>query len=158
VVWAGGGVRSAGDGVDDEVDNGESENRNNQTDDSIEDGVLGVGDFLAVTTGCNIAETTIDKHDDRDNADGIKDGISNLSENAIFTDKLGRHTIATSSLGTFLDGEGHNFASGKSESGRDAGQDSKRCFCNFVHLILAVNWINYSTERKNLNSRSRTER
>lgn len=157
MIWAGGRVAGAGDGVDDEVDNGESENRNNQTDDSIEDGVLGVGDFLAVTTRCDIAETTVDEHDDRDNADGIKDGVGNLSENAIFTDKLGRHTIATSSFSTFLNGKGHNFSSGKSESGRDAGQDSKRCFCNFIHLILAVNWIYYSTEWKNLNSWSGTE-
>lgn len=113
MIWAGGRVAGAGDGVDDEVDNGESENGDNEANDSVKNSVLSVGDFFAITTRCDIAKTTINQHDNRDNADGIKDGVGNLGEYAIFANKLSWHTLATGSFSTFLNGKGHNFSSGK---------------------------------------------
>ncbi len=44
--------------VEDEVNNGVSEDGNNQADDSVEDGVFGVGDLFAVAAGEDITKTT----------------------------------------------------------------------------------------------------
>lgn len=43
--------------VEDEVNNGVSEDGNNQADDSVEDGVFGVGDFFAVAAGEDVTKT-----------------------------------------------------------------------------------------------------
>lgn len=43
--------------IENEVNNGVSEDGNNQTNDSVEDGVFGVGDFFAVAAGKDIAKT-----------------------------------------------------------------------------------------------------
>ena len=105
-VGVGGGIGGAGDGVNDEVDNGKGQDRDNKTNDSVEDSVFGVGNLFAVATGDNIAETAVDKHYDRYNADDVEDGVSNLSENAIGADEVIRHAVGAGGLGAFLDGEG----------------------------------------------------
>ncbi len=43
--------------IENEVNNGVSEDGNNQTNDSVEDGVFGVGDLFAVAAGKDIAKT-----------------------------------------------------------------------------------------------------
>lgn len=52
------GLRGGGggaDGVEDEADDGVSEEGDNETDDGIENGVFGVGDFFAIATRSNVA-------------------------------------------------------------------------------------------------------
>ena len=124
--------------VQDEVDDGESENGNDETDDGVKDGVFGVGDLFVVAARENIAETAVDEHDDGDDADGVKDGVGDAGENAVFADQISRHAVRASGGSAILDGDGHGFSSHESETSADTGDDLDGCFCNFFHLILAV--------------------
>ena len=105
-VGVGGSIGGAGDGVNYEVNDGKGKDGDNKTDNSIEDGVFSISDLFAIATRDNIAEATVDKHNNRNDTDDVEDGISNLSENAIWANKIIRHTIGTSDLGAFLDSEG----------------------------------------------------
>lgn len=58
LVGVGGGV--AADSVEDETDDGVGEDGDNEADDGIKNGVFGVGDFLAVTAGDDVADATPD--------------------------------------------------------------------------------------------------
>ena len=60
---------TANDGVENEVDNSICEQRNNEANNGIEDGVFSVGNLFAVTTGENIAEAAINEHNNRDETD-----------------------------------------------------------------------------------------
>ena len=105
-VGVGGSIRRAGDGVNYEVNDGKGKDGDNKTDDGIEDSIFGVGDFFAVATRNDITETAVNKHNNGNDADDIKDGISDLSKNAIWADKIIRHAVSAGGLGAFLDGEG----------------------------------------------------
>ena len=71
MIWASGGVVCAGDGVDNKIDDGVSENRYNEADNGIEDSIFSVGDFFTIATGDNITQTTINEHNYRYNTDGV---------------------------------------------------------------------------------------
>lgn len=78
--------RSDADGGEDEVDDGVGEKGDNETDDGVENGVFGVGDFFAIATRDDITETTIEKHDYGDESDCEKDNISDACDDTIGTD------------------------------------------------------------------------
>ena len=48
------------------MDNSICEERDNEANNGIEDGVFSVGDLFAITTGENIAEAAINEHNNRD--------------------------------------------------------------------------------------------
>ncbi len=54
-----GGFRGglSADGVQDEVDDSVSKENNDEAKDSIENGIFGIGDFLAVAAGDDVADT-----------------------------------------------------------------------------------------------------
>ncbi len=99
------------DGVEDEVDDGVGQNRDDEANNRIKNGVLRVGDFFTIATGKDVAETAVNQHDDRDYTDDIEDGVGDLGEDAVNADEFSGHTISTSSGSTLLDGESHSFAS-----------------------------------------------
>lgn len=102
-VWAGGGIGLASDGVDDEVDNCECENRDDKADDGVKNGVFGVCNFFAVTARDDVAETAIDEHDNGNDADGIKNSVGDLGEDTVLADELGRHSLSAGGFCAFLD-------------------------------------------------------
>lgn len=57
--WFGGGNVGA-DGIENEVDDGISEERNDETEKSIEDGVFGIGDFFVVAAGNDVTKSAPD--------------------------------------------------------------------------------------------------
>lgn len=91
-----------------EVYNRESEESDDETDNSIEDGVFGVGDLFAVATRDDIFDAADDEHDYSDNANDVEDSISDLFKDAGVTEKIGRTAIATGSLGALLERERRN--------------------------------------------------
>ena len=109
--------------VEDEVNNGVSEDGNNQTNDSVEDGVFGVGDFLAVAARDDVADAAPDEHDDRECANDGEGDAGELGEDAIVADELGGHAFGAGDFCTFLNGESHGFTSAKREAGADASDD-----------------------------------
>lgn len=74
------------DAIEDEVDDGEGEDGDDETDDGIEDGIFSVGDFFTVATGDDVAEATVDEHDDGDDAHDIENGIGDIGEDAVYAD------------------------------------------------------------------------
>ena len=103
--------RSDADGGEDEVDDGVGEKGDNETDDGVENGVFGVGDFFAIATRDDITEAAVEKHNDRNEADCEKDDIGDASNDAVRADKFGWHTFGTSGLGAFFDtSESHGLA------------------------------------------------
>ena len=104
-------------GVQNEVDNGISEENDNETKNGIEDSVLGVGDLLAVAARDDVADTAPDQHNDRNETDNVEDDISELIDDAAVTDEFGRHTVGAGSLGAFLDAKSHDLASARDKGG-----------------------------------------
>ncbi len=113
----------AADGVEDEFDDGISEDGDDETDDGVEDGVFGVSNLLAIAARNDIADTAPDEHDDGKSANNSEGDASELSENTFRTDEVGRHTFGPGDFGTFLDGESHGFAGAERQAGADAGDD-----------------------------------
>ncbi len=111
------------DGVEDEADDRVGEEGDDETDNSVENGVLSVGDFFAVATGENVAETAPDEHDNGDGANNVEGDAGDAGEDAVGSDELGGHTFGTSGFGAFLDGESHGFASKKGKHRTDSGDD-----------------------------------
>lgn len=145
LAWASCRICGTSNGVDNEVDDGESENRDDEADNGVKDSVFSVSNFFAVTSRNDVTETTINEHNNGDDADGVEDSIGNLSEDSFLSNELGWHTIAASGFSTFLDGESHYFAGCEGESGSYACKNLNRSFDDFVHLFLAVICFYYST-------------
>lgn len=66
LIFEDGYLLTANDRIENEVDNSICEERDNEANNGIEDGVFSVGNLFAVTTGENIAEAAINKHNNRD--------------------------------------------------------------------------------------------
>ena len=96
-------VGLATNGADDEVDDSIGKNCDNKTDDCVHDGVLGISNFLAVTTRDDIADAAENKHDNGNNTDGVKNSVGDFGENTVSTNKISWHTRGTSGFGA---GEG----------------------------------------------------
>lgn len=114
---------NAADSVEDEADDGVGENRNDKTDDSVENGILGVGDFFAIAAGDDVADTAPDKHDDGEGADDGEGDTGELGKNAFWADEFGWHAVGTGGFSAFLDGQSHSFSGAESQAGSDAGDD-----------------------------------
>ena len=96
--------------VEDEIDNGVGEECDDETENSVENGVFGVGDFLAVAAGDNVADTAPNQHDDGNEANDVEDDIGELIDDATVADQLSGHTFGTGGLGAFLDATfGHDW-------------------------------------------------
>lgn len=113
----------AADGVQDETDDSVSEDGDDKTDNSVENGVFGVGDFLAVAARDDVADAAPDEHDDRECANDGEGDAGELGEDAIVADELGGHAFGAGDFCTFLNGESHGFTSAKREAGADASDD-----------------------------------
>ena len=133
--------RGDADGGEDEVNDGVSEDGDDEADDSIKDGVFSVGDLFAVAAGNDIAKTAIDKHDDGNKGDEEKDGICDLGKDAVVANELGGHTFGTSSFSAFADADGHSFASPESEGGASPRDDLRDSFINLFHIYSRSSYI-----------------
>lgn len=107
------------DSDEDEVYDGVGEEGDGETEKGVEDGVFSVGDFLAVATRKDVAETAPDQHKDGNGANNVEGDIGKAGEDAFWADELGRHAVGAGGFGAFLDGEGHDFTSAKGEGGAD---------------------------------------
>ena len=99
----------AGDSGNNEVDDCVGEQRNDQTDDSIKDGVFSVGDFFVVAAGNDITETTVNQHNNRNNTNDKKQGVGDFSEDTSGTNQFGWHNVGFGGFSAFLNGEGEDF-------------------------------------------------
>ena len=88
----------AADGVDDEIHNSVGQDGDNEADDGVHDGILGIGNLFAIATRDDVAKAAVDEHNNGDDTDGVKDGVSDLGEDAINADKFGGHTIGASNF------------------------------------------------------------
>ena len=73
---------AATDGANNKVDDCVGKNCDNEANDCVHDGVFSIGNFFAVTARYNIANTAENKHNNRNNTNGVKDSVGNLSKNA----------------------------------------------------------------------------
>ncbi len=80
--WSGLGA----DGIEDEIDDCVSKEDNDKTEDGVENGVFGVGDFFAVTARDDIADASPNQHNDGNEADDIEDDIGELIDDATISD------------------------------------------------------------------------
>lgn len=117
--WSGLGA----DGIEDEIDDCVSKEDNDKTEDGVENGVFGVGDFFTVAAGDDVADAAPDEHDDREGANDGEGDAGELGEDAIVADEFGRHAFGAGNFRTFLNGESHGFTSAKREAGADASDD-----------------------------------
>ena len=70
-VWLGAlDLVDANNRVEDKVNDGVSEKRDNKTNNRIKNGVFCIGNFFSIATGENVAEATVDKHNNGDDANG----------------------------------------------------------------------------------------
>lgn len=107
------------DGIEYEVDDGVGKNGDDQTDDGIEDGVFGVGDFFAIASRNDISEAAEDEHDDGDCTDDEEDGVGDLSEYSCRSNQFCRHAVGSGRCSAFLNTDGHGFTRTDDESGAD---------------------------------------
>ena len=84
-------ARGRSDLVKNELDNKLGERHNYETDDGVDDCILGVTDIARVATGCNIAETTVDDHDDRYDANNDRKDVDDSRNKAVDFGRTVRH-------------------------------------------------------------------
>lgn len=108
--------------VKDEVDDGISEDGDNETDDGIENGVFRIGDFFIVAAGKDVAQAAPNKHNDRNSPDDIEGDVGELGEDAVGADEVFWHVVGTGGFGAFTDAERHSFARAERDGGADAGE------------------------------------
>ena len=73
-------------GIEDKINDSITQNRDNETEDGIKYGVLGIGNLLLVATRGNIADTASNNHNNSNNTDNIENNIGNPSKSAVVTD------------------------------------------------------------------------
>lgn len=100
------GSIDANNGVKDEIDDGEGKERDDETDDCVKNGIFSIGDFLTITTRKNIAETSINEHNNRDETNNKKNCVSDTAKDTIIANQLSWHTLSTGSICTFLNRNG----------------------------------------------------
>ena len=112
-----------GDDIENEINNSVGKKRNHKADKGVEDGVLSVGNFLGIASGEGVFDTAKNQHNNRENAEDVKDGIGDAGENTIGTEKIGRHFVGLGGLDTLADRESHDFTSKKGGASGSAGED-----------------------------------
>lgn len=111
------------DCIENEVDDGKSEDGDNEADNSIKNSVFCISDFFAVAAREDVTQAAPDKHDNRNDTYDIEDGVGDLSEDSVYANEFGRHTISACGFGSVLNTESHSFASAKRSSGANTGND-----------------------------------
>lgn len=81
---------------EDEVNDCVRKEGDDKADDCVKDCVFRVGDFFRVAARENIAETAINKHNNRDDTDDEENDVCDSAENAVVADQFRRHAGRTS--------------------------------------------------------------
>ena len=76
-------VVAANDVRNDEVDDGESEDTDNQTNHAVKDGVFGFFDFAGVASRGHVANATDENDDDGNDAENTDDGVKDIGDIAL---------------------------------------------------------------------------